>query len=61
MVEGVTLPILLPWSSIREMRGDTTTIVLPPATDVPDILIQNKRKTLVAYYSLVPGRAWERG
>ena len=38
MVEGVTLPILLHWSSIREMRGDTTTIALPPATDLPDIL-----------------------
>ena len=38
MVEGVTLAILLHWSSIREMRGDTTTIALPPATDLPDIL-----------------------
>ena len=38
MVEGVTLPILLHWSSVREMRGDTTTIALPPATDLPDIL-----------------------
>ena len=38
MVEGVTLPILLHWSSIREMRGDTTTIALPPAADLPDIL-----------------------
>ena len=38
MVEGVTLPILLHWSSIREMRGDTTTIALPPAADLPHIL-----------------------
>ena len=38
MVEGVTLPILLHWSSIHEMRGNTTTIALPPATDLPDIL-----------------------
>ena len=38
MVEGVTLPILLHWSSIREMRGDTITIALPPVADSPDIL-----------------------
>ena len=31
------LSILLHLSSIREMRGDTTTIALPPATDQPDI------------------------
>ena len=31
------LSILLHWSSIREMRGDTATIALPPATDLPDI------------------------
>ena len=37
MVERVTLSILLHWSSIREMRGDTATIALPPATDLPNI------------------------
>ena len=42
MVEGVTLPILLHWSLIREMRGDTTTIALPPATDLPDIRYSNQ-------------------
>ena len=38
MVEDVTLTILLRWSSFREMRDDTITIALPPATDLPDIL-----------------------
>ena len=38
MVKGVTLSVLLHWSSILNMRGDTTTIALPPATDLPDIL-----------------------
>ena len=37
MVEGVTLSILLHLSSIREMKGDTAAIALPPATDLPDI------------------------
>ena len=37
MVEGVTLPISLHWSSIREMRGDTATIALPPSTELPKI------------------------
>ena len=38
MVEGVTPPILLHLSSIREMMGDTTTIVYTATTtDLTDI------------------------
>ena len=46
MVEHVTLSILLHWSSIREMKGDTATIVLPLQQTYLMFVIQ---KSLVAY------------
>ena len=49
MVERVTLSILLHLSSIHEMKGDTATIVLPLQQTYPTFVIQNKRKSLVAY------------
>ena len=71
MVEGVTLPILLHWSSIHEMRGDTTTIALPPAADLSDILYSKQTEesgSILACANSVNqalfsslSRAWERG
>ena len=50
MAERVMLSVILHWSSIRDIRGDTITITLPPATY---LIIQNKWK------SLVVSQAWE--
>ena len=50
MVECVMLSILLHLSSIREMKGDTATIVLPLQQTYLTFVIQNKRKSLVAYW-----------
>ena len=50
MVERVTLSILLYLSSIREMKGNTATIVLPLQQTYPTFVIQNKQKSLVAYW-----------
>ena len=50
MVECVTLSILLHLSSIREMKGDTATIVLPLQQTYLTFIIQNKLKSLVAYW-----------
>ena len=48
------LTILLHWSSIREMRGDTTTIALPPAADLPDILYSKQTEESGSIVILTP-------
>ena len=48
--------VLQHWSPICEKRVGTTKIALLPATQLPDSIIQNKRKGLVVCILTPPGQ-----